>query len=296
MTDVALASATPDAVLKVIEGLEFVDQKLNTPEDVILAQVEASIRRGHPQVWPSGLKPDRIVLVGGGPSLDSTLPELLDLVRHGAKLVTVNGAYRWCVEKHLQPAAQVVLDARAGSAKFVQPDIPNCRYYVASQCHPSVWDAVEGREHVGIWHSIAPEAANPKSPTAKILTEYYAGAWHGVAGGTTVVTRAIGLLRLMGYLRFDLFGVDSCFMGAAHHAYVQPENDGDRRVRVTVTPTGSDRPGRDFWCAPWHLKQAEDFAQIVRVLGDKFLLNVHGGGLIAYMLTSSADCTLTQEG
>lgn len=293
MTEAVAQSATPDTVLKVIDGLEFVDQRLNTPEETMLAQVQASIRRGHPQVWPSGLKPDRIALVGGGPSLDSTLPELVDLIRQGAKLVTVNGSYRWCVENNLQPSAQVVLDARAGSARFVEPEIPKCRYYLASQTQPSVWDAVDGREHVGIWHAVAPES---DSDIGKTLTEYYAGAWHGVAGGTTVITRAIGLLRMIGYLRFDLFGVDSCFFGETHHAYAQVENEQDRKFRVTVHPTGHPEQGRDFWCAPWHLKQAEDFAQIVRVLGDKFLLNVHGDGLIAYMLKSSADVVLTQEG
>lgn len=289
-------SADHDAVLKVIDGLQFVDQRLNTDEAVVLEQVRASIRRGHPQLWPTGLKPDRIALVGGGPSLESTLGELVLAVRQGAKLVTMNGAYRWCVDRYLQPSAQIVLDARPGSVRFIEPEIPKCRYYLASQCHPSVWDAVDGREHVGIWHAVAPESTEPKSDIGKVLSAYYGGNWHGVAGGTTVTTRAIGLLRMMGYLRFDLFGVDSCFMGPAHHAYPQGENDQDRRVRVTVTPTGSDTPGRDFWCAPWHLKQAEDFAQIVRVLGDKFLLNVHGDGLIAYMLRSSAEVELTQEG
>lgn len=278
---------------RLIEGINLDDQGLNTPEDIILDQVRQSIRRGHPQVWPTGLKADRIALVGGGPSLESTLPELVSLVRQGAKLVTTNGAYRWCVDRNLQPSAQIVLDARPGSVRFVEPEIPKCRYYLASQCHPAVWDAVAGREYVGIWHSIVPEAQNPQSEKGKILTEYYGGHWHGVAGGTTVITRAIGLLRMMGYLRFDLFGVDSCAMGKEHHAYTQPENDKDALARVTVAATGSDT-GRDFWCSAWHIKQAEDFAQIIRLIGDKFLLNVHGDGLIAYMMQSAADVQIQQ--
>ena len=286
-------SAAAETTVKIIDGLHFTDEKRTISDDAILNHIRASVRRGHPQLWNTGLKPDRIALVGGGPSLESTLPDLIELVRSGAKLVTVNGAYRWCVERNLQPSAQVVLDGRPGTARFVDPEIPKCRYYLASQCHPSVWDAVEGRDQVAIWHSVAPDST---SPEGQILTEYYGGNWQGVAGGTTVITRALGLLRMLGYLRFDLFGVDSCFLGDRHHAYPQTENEHDLRFRVTVAPADHPELARDFWCAPWHVKQAEDFALTVRILGSKFLLNVHGDGLIAYMLKSAADCVISQKG
>jgi hypothetical protein len=125
-----------------------------------------------------------------------------------------------------------------------------------------------------------------------LLDEYYAGQWHGVGGGTTVTTRAISLLRMLGYLRFDLFGADSCWMHGVHHAYPQLENMRDRRLRITATAPGkSDAEGREFECAPWHLKQAEDFLQMIRVNGKSFKIAVHGDGLIAYMLREAAAIT-----
>jgi len=282
----------------VLEGLSLAGG-INTSDDQLLANVSGAVRLGFPQVWPQPAKPERIALVGSGPSLNDTAEELRELVWSGAKLVTLNGAYHWCIERNLKPSAQIVLDARPTTSRFVQPAVPDCRYYVASQCHPDVFDALVGRPHVGLWHSVVRVKDEPDQIVAA-LDRYYAGHWTGIPGGTTVAMRALLLLRTLGYLRFDLFGVDSCWMGEEHHALAQPENDAERRLRITVAP--SDRPdlARDFWCAPWHAQQLEDFLLIVRHHGDSFQLAVHGTGLLAYVLESAAasadgDISLTKE-
>ena len=46
-----------------------------------------------------------------------------------------------------------------------------------------------------------------------------------VPGGSTVVLRALPLMRMLGLSQFHLFGFDSCVLPEAHHAYPQPEND-----------------------------------------------------------------------
>lgn len=279
--------------LKVIEGITFSDAgRMNTSQDDILANIRSAIRRGHAQVRPQPTTYDRIALVGGGPSLAATEQDLRDLYFAGAQLVTVNGAYHWCVAHNLMPKMQIVLDARPGQARFVQPAVPRCRYVVASQCHPETWDAVAGRQDVWIFHAVI----GPDTAERALLDEYYAGQWYGVGGGTTVATRAITLLRMLGYLRFDLFGVDSCWMGDQHHAYEQPENSRDRRLLITAAPPETpDADGRQFSCAPWHLKQAEDFLAMLRINGQHFKVHVHGDGLIAYMLQESATLALATE-
>lgn len=280
---------TTDPKLKVLEGIELVGE-INTSDEIIIAQVEQAIRRGHPQIWPTVLQQQRVALVGGGPSLASTIEELRETIFDGALLVTVNGAYQWCIERNLKPNAQIVIDARPENARFVEPDVPGCRYYLASQCHPRTWDAVEGRKYVGIFH-----ATDPEGSLKATLDEYYIGTWVGVGGGTTVASRALALLRLLGYLRFDLFGIDSCWMGDEHHAYAQPENERDRARRLTIriSPTAaSEETGREFVVSPWHVKQFEDFVQFIRVNGQQVLLNVHGDGLLAYALRAGAEVSI----
>lgn len=278
-----------DDTLQVLDGIEL-NGDINTPDDTIVAQIGHSIRLGYPQVRGQALQHDRVCLVGGGPSLEDTFDELRALYFAGAKVVTVNGSYRWCLDRNIRPSAQIVLDARASNARFVDPAVPNCRYLLASQCHPATWAEVDGRPDVWIWHAVVGDG-----PQKDALDAYYLGQWQPVNGGTTVVMRALLLLRILGFVRFDLFGVDSCWMGDAHHAYAQPENAADKRLRITVNPSADAQLARDFWCAPWHLQQLADLLQTIRVNGDQFVLNVHGDGLLAFVVKAGAAVAIHQQ-
>lgn len=269
--------------LKVLEGVEF-HGAVNVPEERLLDNVRSAIHRPYPQIRPQAANYDRIALVGGGPSLDSTEDELVQLIKEGAKLVTVNGSYQWCLERNLIPKTQIVMDARASNARFVEPYTPGCRYILASQCAPETWDAVADRPEVWMFHAVNEESG----PFKDLLDTHFLGRWFGVGGGITVITRAIGLLRTVGYMRFDLFGVDCCFMDGKHHAYAQAENERDKGFPFTVHPTDHPELKRTFMCAPWHAKQFECFLQLIRVNGQHFLLNAHGDGLLAYALNASA--------
>lgn len=278
-----------DPVMQVLEGVEL-QGRINVEDDTLRNQISKSIRLNYPQVWAQPNKYDRICLVGGGPSLDSTFDELRELVFAGAKLVTMNGAYQWCLERNLKPSAQIVLDARANNAGFLTPEVPGCRYYLASQCHTDTWAAVEGYEHVGIFHAWGGE-----DDIKMVLDKHYLGNWTPITGGTTVAMRSLALLRTLGYVRYDIFGVDSCHLEGKHHAYSQPQNDADRKFTFNVAPTGHPELGRQFVCSPWHAKQLEDFLQLIRVNGHHFRINVHGDGLLAFALSSSADLEIRES-
>src|ERR1043166_4954480 len=94
------------AVLKVIDGLEMTG-RLNTSDETILEHVQSSIRRGLPQAKRQHIQPGRVALVGGGPSLADTEDELRELIYEGCTLVTMNGAYNWCLERNFKPGAQI---------------------------------------------------------------------------------------------------------------------------------------------------------------------------------------------
>lgn len=272
-----------ETALKVVEGMTL-DGRVNVSDEQILSNVTSAMRRGYPQVRTLELKRDRICLLGSGPSLNDTLPELLQLLREGAKLVTTNGAYHWAIERNLQPQVQVIMDGRESNARFVDPEIPRCKYLLASTCHPAVWDRVEGRKDVWVWHP-----SQRTDPAGQALERYYLGNWEPVSGGTTVVSRALVAMRMLGFVRFDLFGVDSCWLRGEHHAMPQPENAGDRQYQVRVAPSGHPELGRAFGCTGWHLCQLQDFLRILRMNAHQFLLNVHGDGLLAFALRVNAD-------
>jgi 6-hydroxymethylpterin diphosphokinase MptE-like len=283
MSELEYESVAPET-LKVIdfENCTLANGRLNVEEAEIHAHIQQNIRLGHPQVQQCPVKADHLCLVGGGASLEDTEHELVNRLFAGAKLITMNGSYQWAIQRNLRPSTQVIVDARPSNARFLDPPIPNCRYLLASQCHPDVFKAAADRD-VWIFHAVDPESG----VLSQTLDAYYLKHWHPVLAGTTVATRALMALRLLGYLRFDLFGIDCCWRGEAHHAFPQPENDRDTRVVVELTaPQDTER--RRFVCSPTHLKQFEDLLQLIRINGEQFLLNVHGDGMLAYALARGA--------
>lgn len=255
----------------------------NTPDAVILEQVARNIRRGLPQAQPHAPNPATALLVCGGPSLASSERDLARAQWAGGKIVAVNGAYQWCIDRNLKPSAAVMLDARAFNARFVAEPVEGCKYLLASQCHPDTFDLCRDRETV-IWH-----ACSAGDAELELLVDYYFGRTHPVTLGTTVGVRTISLLRMLGFQRIEAFGLDSCFLDGGHHAYAQGENDRDRPMPVWLRPKGRDDKAQRFMCAPWMIKQAEDFMQLVRERGDLFQMNVHGPGLIAAILRTGAE-------
>lgn len=247
---------------------------LNIEEEKALANVSHNITQGWEQVSPHLTNDVEVMILGGGPSLNDHLDEIKKLRGEGVKLITLNGAYNWAVEHGLPPSAQVVVDARAFNARFVRPVVDDCKYLIASQCDPSLLEGLP-KERTYLWHTSA-EASRA------VLDAHYSGRWWHVPGGSTVLLRAIPLLRMLGFKQFHLFGCDSCLTEAEHHAYEQKENDDDVVIPVTCG-------GRVFQCHPWMCSQAQEFMSLIHAMGDELELAVHGDGLLAWILQYGSD-------
>ncbi len=248
--------------------------KINTDEAIVDAQIAANVLAGWGQVTPHDRQDREVVFLAGGPSMAAGLDEIRKLRAEGAALVTCNGAYQWALEQGLLVSAQIVLDARAFNARFTRPVVDRCKYLIASQVHPSTLEGLP-RERTLMWHSGINE-------DNEALIREKTGQFFPVPGGSTVVLRAIPLLRMLGYWRFHLFGFDSCVRSdGTHHAYAQAENDNEILIPVTCG-------GRTFECTPWMLSQASEFRDLVQFLGDEVELAVYGDGLIAAMIAAGA--------
>lgn len=195
--------------------------------------------------------------------------------------MSVNGSYKWLIDRGIKPAAQVVTDGREFNKRFVEPLMNNCQYMIASQCHPNVFKRVP-KEQTWLWHP----ADEVTSKTVKEwLEERDIGRdWYPIHGGSTVLVNGLVILAMLGYRKVEVFGWDSCFMDSDHHAYEQPENDVDTVHEVIVGD-------RTFKCAPWMVIQAEDAIRVIKyAVGrlEDFDMVVHGDGLISHLLKHSA--------
>ena len=125
---------------------------LNEDKDKIRDNIKKNIQRGLPQVHPYETQWDKVVCLAlGGPTLKETFPNLLEKRSNGAPVITVNGSYKYCIDNGLEPSAMVMLDSREFNNRFVKPLRKDCKYFISSQCHPSVFDMLEGYQ-VWIWH------------------------------------------------------------------------------------------------------------------------------------------------
>lgn len=249
---------------------------LNTSLDIMNAQTAQNISAGWRHAQPYDRQDREVVLLAGGPSLADHLDEIKQLRAEGAAIVTTNGAYHWAIEQGLKVSMQIVVDAREFNARFTRPVLDECLYMIASQVHPAT---LEGLPHdrTCLWHSgVSDEIA--------ALVKEKTGYFFPVPGGSTVILRAIPLLRMLGFWRQHIFGFDSCVrrIGASHHAYEQKENNSEHLFPIVCG-------GKQFFCAPWMVAQASEFRGLVNSLGDVVELHVAGDGLIAHMIQTGAD-------
>jgi hypothetical protein len=219
-----------------------------------------------------------VAIVCGAPSMRDQISAIKGQRRRGARIVSVNNAWRFLVDNGVKPDTHIMLDARAENAEFVKDAPDGVRYLVASQCHPDVFDALADRDVV-MWHNgygdnaFLRQALDPwwdEGPNQRpcIL----------VPGGGTVGLRALWLSAFSGYKTIHVYGMDSSYAETGeHHAYAQALNDDDSTVIATLM-------GKQYRCAVWMARQADEFQTTWRELRRRGVdVFVHGTGLIPDM-------------
>ena len=253
---------------------------INEDKDKIRDNIRKNIQRGLPQVQPYETQWEKIVCLAlGGPTLKETFPNLLEKRHDGIPVITVNGSYKYCIDNGLEPSAMIMLDSREFNSRFVKPLRKDCKYFISSQCHPSVFDVLEDYQ-VWIWHVAGDENYD-------LLQEQYGEEYFPVMGGATIALRAVHLLRMLGFHKFEMFGFDSCVIGE-HHAYEQPENDDEGVIDVTVS-------GKEFRCTAAHYHQAKEFVDMISKTGEHYDLAVHGNGLISHIIKNPDSLVRKEE-
>ena len=252
----------------------------NTPDEVVDANVKTNVFNGWLHIEPHIDQDREVVMLCGGPSLNDHVDQIRELRAAGAALVTVNGTYNWAIEHDLEPSVQIVLDAREFNKRFTKPVMPHTKYLIASQCHPLVLQGLPW-ERTWLWHSGLSEAS------IKCVVDK-TGKYFPIPGGSTVVLRAIPMLRMLGLSRIHMFGFDSCVSNDVHHAYQQDENDGEPLMPVTLA-------GRTFMCLPWMVSQATEFVDMIKFMDNHVELAVYGDGLIAHIIKTGANLQTTED-
>ena len=279
MLQIGVHSEPPSIKVNKLVPIPDIICGINEDTEKIRDNIRKNITKGLPQVQPYETQWDKTVgIVLGGPTLKETFPDLLEKKKNGMPVVAVNGSYQYCIKNGLFPSGMIMLDSREFNNRFVLPLTEGCKYFISSQCHPSVFENLKDSK-VWIWHCAGDDNFD-------LLKEVYGEEYYPIMGGATVALRAVHLLRMLGFPKFEMYGFDSCIIGE-HHAYEQPENDGEEVLNVVVS-------GREFLCTAAHYHQAKEFVDMISKTGEHYDLAVHGDGLISHII-KNPDSLRTRE-
>lgn len=250
-------------------------EKLNNDPANMLLNAKANMERDLPWFAPQNEHNRTAMIVGGGPSLNDTLKLLRTRRNKKTDIFALNGTHDFLLSQNIRSDYLVMLDSRQDNVGFVKRPRKHVKYLIAAQCHPDVFDALEGQD-VTLWFAEQAgmmELVEHEKEKPVIL----------VCGGNTVGLKTLSLAYLMGYRRFDVYGFDSCYRDKDNHAYPQPLNDGEEVREIYAG-------GRKFLAAPWMCKQAEWFQkQAVDLFKRGCDVRVNGDGLISHMIRYSQE-------
>jgi hypothetical protein len=215
-----------------------------------IANVRSCCARNLPWLQVEAPLPHAVAIVAGGPSVVNDL----ETIRNWQGFVAaINGAHDWLQDNGVTPGALILNDPSP-------PLVGHCRhpndttiYLVATCCHPSVFDALEGKRVV-VWH-----------PNRGI-------------GGISCATAAPFIMYTLGFREFHLFGVDSsCVDSNKTHAV---RNFGARLGEHQRPPDRVALVGNEIFMTrlSW-AAQAQYVWQLIETAGADTKIFVHGSGL-----------------
>lgn len=201
---------------------------------------------------PYHTKHGTIAICGNGPSLRTVYPSK-------GPIAALNGAWRTLVANGVMPDYIIAHDPCAHNVAWFDdcPDEPT--YLLASSVHPSVYEKLKGKKVCQWYPNGDVERRNGYSPL--------------IGGGFTIGCVSLNLLNLVGYTRFEIYGIDSCYAeDGSHHASDQGWNITQPRV-FTVGE-------QSFLAEDWMAAQVEHFLEQIEENRRKYAVDVKCPGFL----------------
>lgn len=232
------------------------------PRAILDRNHAASEKRGLPWIDWEDVTPTPLAVVGGGESA-------CEAVHWSGDIMAINGAADWLRTMGITPKYHVIADPRERVARFVASPSTDVRYLIASCCHPSVLDALDGQD-VTLW--LAMQGDEDDRPG-------------GIPGGPSTLCRAPVIGAFLGYRDVHIFGGDSCYLGDTTHAYGDGPDD-NRHFNVICD-------GCEYETSGDLIMQAEFMAELVPRI--PFPVTFEGEHLMAAMIRTGGEWQFAAE-
>lgn len=223
------------------------------------------------------------VLVGSAPSVRDEINGLKKK-RKDKKFMFfgIKGGHDFLVKSGIQPHFGVAVDPleKIHRENFLL-EAKDCKYFIASQCHPTLFDMLLGREEeVIIWHLLTDSLLKWSQEEESPIYRHYM-----IPGGSTSGLRCLVLAYAMGFRKFHLYGYDSCLSQRLRkitgETYEEKKDDGsDKAIKLFAA-------NKEFIADPAMAAQANEFQQLLNSMwrdDDPFWVRGYGQGLIQTLI------------
>tara|TARA_B100000315_G_scaffold31987_1_gene26998 strand:+ start:4607 stop:6883 length:2277 start_codon:yes stop_codon:yes gene_type:complete len=218
--NVSLALIVNDPKLPKLPDVNRVPVQVNprdcVPSDNIQFNVKENLKLFNKRMvetchWHDG----KTVIVSGGPSFKKkkNLNKIKKLQDSGAKVVCVKHSHNPLIENGIIPWGCVILDPRpfdgVSTHGHVRKDLleephPETNYIIASMTNPEVTKHIKTNKGKLLgWHAFTNSLTDMKELEGVQM----------ITGGTCSAMRSVGVMHVLGFREFHIFGMDCCYEG-----------------------------------------------------------------------------------
>ena len=276
-----------DLTTKVMQVPIHVTPKDCVPDENLVGNITKNLNLMDNWLEKGRAHSDRVIVVSGGPSTDWVHVKRLSRNKN-TRIVCVKHSYPYLLAHGIQPWACVILDPRPLSGKSTHGIIrknlfkkvdPYTIFFLASMTNPSVTRLLKKQgATVWGWHAFSDTLRAEKDKKKPVVDNTINVAdkfdipsdTTFITGGTCAAMRAIGMMHVLGFRTFDLFGYDCIIPEPSKKDKKKKEKDGRPKfMNVTVDDS-------KFWTTGELLAMAQDCEKLFERDDVDMDIRVHG--------------------
>lgn len=216
-------------------------------------------------------------IIGASPSIVNHTEAIRKIKEDEMNVVmSLNGTHSWLVDRGIIPNIHVMfeIDEKHVVDLCGGPPHKDVYYYICSHCHQRLHRELRDYHRV-LWHCFD-EPPEYQALVAKLFPDEFM-----VGGGHVTFFRSVNIAIILGYRKFEFFGVDGSYEGDMSHYEGYHSYAGE--VTMDVIAGGNGLPYKRFHTNPSLSFMVHEFLRFCEVNQSGLKIHVNGDGLMRYM-------------
>lgn len=237
------------------DGPDTVRSGLPVPDEQYIRNIRANCLLDLPNLEMQKEHDLTMVMVCGGPTAKMHLDEIREKrVDERYRIVSSNKTHDWLISEGIVPHYQFIIDPKPNKVEDVQNPHKDVKYLIGISCDNKVFQALEGYDVTRVFSVSG--IGNPSDvEIIRALFPYQDITY--LFGGTMAGLRAMSLADVMGFLRVEYYGFDSCYFATDEKGDpVYYSYEKKRKENILECQTSD---GRLYMTSPVFASQAKQF-------------------------------------